>query len=411
MPYIWLKLDNAAKLYPGIVSKRLTCAFRFSAYLFDEVDEARLRRATEDALARTPYYSMVVRRGLFWNYLELPEKPKVSVGKERPLSICSAMGRKSGESLIRVLHYGRKISLEASHILTDGAGALALFKDILGSYFNAEPLPHPEIGRADYLFDKYAQVCRPTAPEAPMSAAWQSRQKTSARLRATSFILDIKEVSKVSGRIGSTVGAYINALYVKSLIRLALNSPRILGRGEEIIRICMPIDLRRIFRLDTPRNFYLSLYPKFRIDDSLNVADIALSTNAQIRAMLRRDTLNAQMSRNLEGEFNRAVRSIPRAVKSLALKVLYKTSAMKPISGIYSNMGKIVLQDDLSKKISHLEFLPTPNPATRTNFGAICLGEKLCISALSYAEEPALENIFRERLISEGLEFKVYGNF
>ena len=178
-----------------------------------------------------------------------------------------------------------------------------------------------------------------------------------------------------------------------------------------IIRICMPINLRRIFKIQTPRNFYLSLYPTFRIDDSFGIDYLALSTNVQINSMLRRDTLNAQMSRNLEGEFNRTVRNIPRLAKSLALKIIYRTSAMKPISGIHSNMGKTALQSFLEDKISHMEFLPTPNPLTRTNIGAICLGKTLCITALSYTENPVLENIFRERLISENLEFKVYGNF
>ncbi len=411
MPYIWLKLDNAAKLYPGIISKRLTCVFRFSAYIKEgEVDVKRLKAAAEHALNRTPYYSMIIRRGLFWNYLEMPQKPQVSVCEEKPNCICAPMGQKDGEHLVRILYYKKKIALEASHILTDGAGALELFKDILGEYFNLPAPEHAEKLRKDYLFDKYAQVCRPTAPDAPMSKAWRTKLHAGRKLRATSFILDSVAVAKKAKSIGSTVGAYINALYVKSLIKTAISEGKSLS-DNGIIRICMPINLRRIFKIQTPRNFYLSLYPTFRIDDSFGIDYLALSTNVQINSMLRRDTLNAQMSRNLEGEFNRTVRNIPRLAKSLALKIIYRTSAMKPISGIYSNMGKTALQSFLEDKISHMEFLPTPNPLTRTNIGAICLGKTLCITALSYTENPVLENIFRERLISENLEFKVYGNF
>jgi hypothetical protein len=60
----WYRLDNAAKFYPAMVSRRNSCVFRFAINLKEEVDPYVLQRALLDMRSRfPPRCSVRVRHG------------------------------------------------------------------------------------------------------------------------------------------------------------------------------------------------------------------------------------------------------------------------------------------------------------------------------------------------------------
>ncbi|NLD52093.1 MAG: hypothetical protein GX650_04275, partial [Clostridiales bacterium] len=66
----WLKLDNAAKIYPATRSSRWMAVFRLSVTLGEEIDRALLQQALVSTLKRIPSFGYRLRRGLFWYYLD-----------------------------------------------------------------------------------------------------------------------------------------------------------------------------------------------------------------------------------------------------------------------------------------------------------------------------------------------------
>lgn len=74
----WLRLDNAAKIYPAARRKKWSNVFRLSATLTEPVDKEVLRTALDVTLRRFPSIGVRLRRGLFWFYLErVPEVPEI----------------------------------------------------------------------------------------------------------------------------------------------------------------------------------------------------------------------------------------------------------------------------------------------------------------------------------------------
>ena len=57
----WYRLDNAAKIYPAMVSRRNSCVFRFAINLKEEVDPYVLQRALLDMRNRFPAMFVRVR--------------------------------------------------------------------------------------------------------------------------------------------------------------------------------------------------------------------------------------------------------------------------------------------------------------------------------------------------------------
>ena len=74
----WMRLDNAAKIYPANRSRNWSNVFRLSMTLNEPVDPAVLQSALDVTVLRFPSIAVRLRRGLFWYYLEeIPSAPPV----------------------------------------------------------------------------------------------------------------------------------------------------------------------------------------------------------------------------------------------------------------------------------------------------------------------------------------------
>ena len=69
-PAKWNRLDNAAKIFPPTSTKRDTKVFRFACELCEPVEEAALQRALDRTMEIFPFYRSILKKGLFWYYLE-----------------------------------------------------------------------------------------------------------------------------------------------------------------------------------------------------------------------------------------------------------------------------------------------------------------------------------------------------
>ena len=66
----WRKLDNAALAFPLVTGKDDTRVFRFYCQLKEKVDGEILQSALDQAMEKYPLFQAVLRKGLFWFYLE-----------------------------------------------------------------------------------------------------------------------------------------------------------------------------------------------------------------------------------------------------------------------------------------------------------------------------------------------------
>ncbi|MBQ3075009.1 MAG: hypothetical protein IJC26_02985 [Clostridia bacterium] len=75
---IWLRLDNAAKIFPASMRSTWSNVFRLSVSFREPVDPAALERAVKRAAKRFPSINVRLGTGLFWYYLEESENvPKL----------------------------------------------------------------------------------------------------------------------------------------------------------------------------------------------------------------------------------------------------------------------------------------------------------------------------------------------
>ena len=129
-PDYWYPLDDAAKIYPMSMTDGWMSVFRLSAYLDAPVEPSLLQLALGLTMPRFPFFAMKIKRGVFWHYID-GVKRRFTVQPETELP-CAPMNVAAGDSQsFRVLYYGRRVSVEFFHILTDGTGGLAFLTALL----------------------------------------------------------------------------------------------------------------------------------------------------------------------------------------------------------------------------------------------------------------------------------------
>ena len=80
----WRKLDNAAQAFPAATGKKDTRVFRFYCTLKEEVQEELLQKALDLALEKYPLFLSVLRKGVFWFYMEPRDIPAQVCLENRP---------------------------------------------------------------------------------------------------------------------------------------------------------------------------------------------------------------------------------------------------------------------------------------------------------------------------------------
>lgn len=129
-PDYWYPLDDAAKIYPMSMTDGWMSVFRLSAYLDAPVEPSLLQLALGLTMPRFPFFATKIKRGVFWHYID-GVKRRFTVQPETELP-CAPMNVAAGDSQsFRVLYYGRRVSVEFFHILTDGTGGLAFLTALL----------------------------------------------------------------------------------------------------------------------------------------------------------------------------------------------------------------------------------------------------------------------------------------
>lgn len=129
----WRNLDNAAKMFSAASSPKDTRVFRFYCLLKEPVDSGILQEALNKTIKKYPVFLSVMRKGLFWHYLEKSElRPTVREEYKEPCSCLYVRDKKA--LLFEVTYYKNRINFEVFHALTDGTGATEFLRELVKNY-------------------------------------------------------------------------------------------------------------------------------------------------------------------------------------------------------------------------------------------------------------------------------------
>lgn len=415
----WYRLDNAAVVYSALQRAEYSAVYRFSAVMARDVDPAALRRAAETVMPRFPGFSVRMRRGVFWYYLD--EAPGF-VPSVRPdvANPCQPVRFSAHDELVRIYYYRTRISMEMFHALADGTGAMVFMKTLLAQYLRElgheipcecgvlDPAEPPRPGEWEDAYPRYAA---PRAPRAPMERAayrYAGTPEPFYTLNVTMGIIPVDRLRADARALGASVTEYLAAALIRALIVVQHREGR---RREKPVALVIPVNLRPFFPSETLRNFILTLRPC--IDPELGeytFEEIISQVHHFMRLHLTRQEFAAALTRNVALQASPLLRIVPRPLKTLAVSTGYRLVGERPYSMTMTNPGVFKVPEAMRPHIRRAEVILGQSYTGRSNCAVLSYENELTVTFSGTIRETDLEREFFCFLVRRGLPVKVLSN-
>ncbi len=408
----WHKLDNAAKIFPPTSSKSDTWVFRFSCELREKVDENILQSALDRTVKDFPSFRYVLKRGMFWYYLEQSEIRPIVLKDDAPP--CSTVYLDRKRLLFDVTWYGRRINLEVYHVLTDGTGALQFLKTLILHYLK---LAHPDtmgkVSGIDYdasdsqkmsdSFNKYYDRSKDTGTlKTPAAYQIKGSKEAEWRLNIIEGSVSAKALLNKAREYETTATVFITAL----LIRAIYGEMSVHSRKKPVV-ITVPVNLRNYFDSKSTRNFFSLVNIKYSFHDGKDkLEDIIKCSREYFAEHLNEEYLQARLNKLISFERNYFIRPIPLTIKNIFMNIAYSFAA-REVTASVSNMGKISMPDEAKQYIKLFDVF------TSTKKLQICIcsyEDNMNISFTSPFVSTDIQRDFFRQLTKMGIAVEISAN-
>lgn len=418
--FSWLPLDNAAKIFPAVQSNENTAVFRISAVLNERVNLACLMTAVRKVESRFPYFKVSLKKGFFWYYLEYIHQQLTPVLDIQGL--CRGFGNWERDVLLfRIAVIKNRISVEFSHILTDGTGASVFLATLLGAYFTEKGCRCDEIPGIDPdspvseqefedAYNHYFKANIPPVVQYTRAFHLPFRLNDRPRFHVIHALIPLNQLKAKAGEKGISITDYLISVYLFVLQDIFFALPRYNSFGnKKILRIQVPVNLRKIYPTRSLRNFSLFVLPEIDLRlGHYTFVEITKIVYHKMRLETDEKLINKIIARNVGNEKNFIIRGIPLFLKNLILYLKYYSQGANQYSGVVTNLGKIELPPEMMQKIAYLVFIPPPpNRKIKVNCGVIGFQDKLVISFGNITRSTEVETKFFRFLTGQGIQVKL----
>lgn len=257
----WRKLDNAALAFPLVTGKNDTRVFRFYCECKENVDPEILQQALDETMKRYPLFQAVLRKGLFWFYLERRDiLPMVKEEKKPPCSSLYIPDKKT--LLFEVTYYKKRINFEVYHALTDGTGAMHFLQELVQNYLI---LLHPEEelskicldevstpgDQEEDSFSQYYTAESGRAERKPHAVRLKGEKLPHEDMKITELNIPVKEIHKKAKSYGVSITIFLAAVM---LCAIGEEIPR--NKRKRPVALMIPVNLRNYFPSQSMTNFF-----------------------------------------------------------------------------------------------------------------------------------------------------------
>ena len=417
----WMRLDNAAKIYPAAKRRNWNNFFRLSATLTEPVDTEVLRRALDVTVRRFPSIAVRLRRGAFWYYLEeIPKAPAIQPEKSCPLA--HAPFYEVRQCAFRVLVYHERIAVEFFHALTDGTGALVFLKSLLAEYLSQKyglviPAEKGVLGRleepsAEEVEDSFARY----AGDVKLSR----REATAYHLSGTpepdgykdivTMMIPADKLRDCARGFSISVTELLCAAMMQAILDIqAKDVPRRAARKP--VKVLLPVNLRTLFPSATLRNFASYITPEIdpRMGDC-SFDELCQLVHHKMGMENNRRTMRAKFAANVASERSPVLRVMPLFIKNIAMKAVFDAVGERKSCLCLSNLGNVQLPEAMAAYVRRMDFIIGVQAAAPHNCGVVTWNGTMYINCIRSIREPELEMHFYRVLRQLGLHVKVESN-
>ena len=408
----WRKLDNAALAFPLVTGKNDTRVFRFYCQLKEEVAGEVLQTALDQTMEKYPLFQTVLRKGLFWFYLEHRELRALAVPETEPP--CSRLYIPDKKTLLfQVSYYKNRINFEVFHALTDGTGAMHFLQELVQEYLIlAHPLAdlpriekEAEITHGDKEEDSFSQYYSSDIPkdkEKKKAAVKLKGEKlVHSDMHITEVILSVKDIHQKARSYGVSITVLLAAMMLCSIRR---EVPK--NQQKRPISLMIPVNLRNYFPSQSMANFFGWIEVGYTFSDTTTFQDVVDEVKRQFENELVKEKIATHMNGYVRIEKNPFVRVVPLEIKRYFMRIGASLGS-RSVTAVYSNIGIIRLPEEYKEYIQHFGIF------TCTNTLQMCscsYGDEMVLGLTSKLSDDSIQRNFRKILSEEEVSHRELKN-
>ena len=412
----WLKLDNAAKIFPSVTNAKRHNLFRLSFELTEEIDPVVLQEALDVTIKRFAYFNVKLKRGIFWYYLE-ENKVKPLVYEEKPFVLEPFSQLDNRGFLFRVLYYNKRISLEVFHVLTDGFGGSQFLKTLVYNYLllKGKKIDSEGIILSDletltvekndsFLENYYTEVNK------------NRKEVKACHIKGEIYdddwlsVMTAKVKEEDMKRLCNKYDCSVTQLLTTIIMKVALSNKRMFDNLKRPFQVFIPADLRRNFPSKSLRNFSICIRSKISLKQDLSFEEILKIVKSEVQEELKKENLLTIIASNVKWEKMLLLRITPLFLKEIALKIGYENSGSAPNSFCLSNLGKIDIPSEMKQYVEKITFANGSSSQAPINMGVTKYDNKYFLTFSSTLVDRAIQRDFFRFLSSEGVDITLETN-
>ncbi|MCD7736991.1 MAG: DUF6320 domain-containing protein [Lachnospiraceae bacterium] len=389
----WRKLDNAALAFPAATGKNDSRVFRFYCQLKEQVDGDRLQCALDLTMEKYPLFQAVLRKGVFWFYLERRDIRAIVSEEQKPP--CSRLYIRDQKSLLfEVTYFENRINFEVFHALTDGTGAMRFLQELVKNYLTlahpeipfSEPEQDGEVTGKDQEEDSFSQYYSPkrhkNREKSRIAVQLKGERLAQDEMRITEIAVPVKEILGKAREYGVSV-----TVLIASMLLYAIHEEVPVNRLRRPIALMIPVNLRNYFPSQSMTNFFGWIEVGYEFREDTVFTDVLTQVKSQFERELGKDRIADRMNVLVGLEKNPVLRLIPLEVKQFFLMAGTSLGA-RNITAVYSNMGVVNMPAEFRDYID--------------SFHLIASTDNLQLCSCSYGDQMMLG--FTSKLPSENIQ-------
>lgn len=417
----WMRLDNAAKIYPAAKRRNWNNFFRISATLTEPIDTGVLASALDVTARRFPSIAVRLRRGVFWYYLEeIPKTPSIQPEKSCPLA--HAPFHEVRQCAFRVLVYKNRVAVEFFHSLTDGTGALVFVKTLLAEYLSEKyglsvPAEKGVLGRLEEpspeeLEDSFARYAGDVTASRAESTAYHltGTPERDGYKNLVTMMIPAEKLRACAKKHGVSVTELLCAAMMQAIGELqAEKVPNV--RHRKPVKVLIPVNLRNLFPSRSLRNFASYITPEIdpRMGDC-SFSELCSLVHHKMGLENNRRTMRAKFAANVASERSPILRVMPLFIKNIAMKAVFDAVGECKSCLCLSNLGRVELPEVMVPYVQRMDFIIGVQARAPHDCGVVTWGDTVYINCIRSIQEPELEYRFYRVLHRLGLPVKVESN-
>ena len=406
----WRSLDNAAKLFSAASSPKDTRVFRFYCELKEEVKEEILQEALNQTIQKYPVFLSVMRKGLFWHYLEKSElRPVVREEYKEPCSSLYVRDKKT--LLFEVTYYKKRINFEVFHALTDGTGATEFLRELVKNYLyliHEEDLEPVELSNQyltvkDQEDDSFSRYYDPDFPRKKKKKIRAVQIKKGGKgyeeLQINEASMSVKELLGIAREKKVSMSVLLTAAFI-----CAIHEEMSQMQEKKPVILMVPVNLRKIFPSDSMLNFFGYIEPGYQFGEGKDsFEDVLEAVKLYFQENLSKEHMAGRMNELIAIEKHKILKWAPLELKNRCIRAGAKM-AEQEVTAVLSNMSVVKMPEDYAQYIEKFGVYTSTN---RTELCICSFQDTLSLGFTSRYDSTNIQRNFYRILKELGASVKV----